>query len=94
MNKNFIFSKIKTLNKNRIDRFFIYVPLDLPLAYFVLDGEIMEFSPVLNSTQDFEVTEQRLRILQECDDCGQAFSQKVFKEELPKSCFLQPYFWS
>jgi len=41
-----------------------------------LDGEIMEFAPVVNSTQDFEVTEQRLRILQECDDCGQAFSQK------------------
>jgi len=41
-----------------------------------LDGEILEISPVVTSTQDFEVTEQSLRILQECDDCGQASSQK------------------
>ena len=37
VNKNFIFSKSKPLNENRIDRFLIYVPLDLPLAWFGLN---------------------------------------------------------
>ena len=36
VNKNFIFSKSKPLNENRIDRFLIYVLLDLPLAWFGL----------------------------------------------------------
>ena len=36
VNKNFIFSKSKPLNENRIDRFLIYVPLDPPLAWFGL----------------------------------------------------------
>ena len=36
VNKNFIFSKSKSLNENRIDRFLIYVPLDPPLAWFGL----------------------------------------------------------
>ena len=35
--KKFIFSKSKTLNENRIDRNFIYAPLDLPLAWFGLN---------------------------------------------------------
>ena len=37
VNKNFIFSKSKPLNENRIDRFLLYVPLDLPLAWFGLN---------------------------------------------------------
>ena len=36
VNENFIFSKSKPLNENRIDRFLIYVPLDPPLAWFGL----------------------------------------------------------
>ena len=36
VNKNFIFSKSKPLNENRINRFLIYVPLDPPLAWFGL----------------------------------------------------------
>ena len=36
VNKNFIFSKSKPLNKNRINIFMIYVPLDPPLAWFGL----------------------------------------------------------
>ena len=36
VNKNFIFSKSKPLNENRIDRFLNYVPLDPPLAWFTL----------------------------------------------------------
>ena len=37
VNKNFIFSKSKPLNENRIDRILIYVLLDLPLAWFGLN---------------------------------------------------------
>ena len=37
VNKNFIFSKSKPLNENRIDRFLLYVPLDPPLAWFGLN---------------------------------------------------------
>ena len=37
VNKSFIFSKSKPLNENRIDRFLIYVSLDLPLAWFGLN---------------------------------------------------------
>jgi len=41
-----------------------------------LDGQIMEVSPLVNSTSDYEVTDPRLRIIQECEDCTEGFSQK------------------
>ena len=37
VNKNSLFSKSKAVNENRIDRNFIYVPVDLPLAWFGLN---------------------------------------------------------
>ena len=37
VNKNFIFSKSKPFNENRIDRFLINVPRDLPLFWFGLN---------------------------------------------------------